>query len=695
MILFKKFFICFLLVFAFLFSGCKKDTYAHTNSLIHETSPYLLKHAHNPVNWKPWSDSIFKEAEKQKKLIIVSIGYSSCHWCNVMEEETFSNDTVAQIMNTNFVSVKVDREERPDVDHIYMTALQLMKGAGGWPLNMILLPNGQPLYGGTYHTKNEWLSTIKIVDSLYKQDPDRALKYAQEITTRIKEINQYHKKDNPEITFDKKTLKEAISFWKLKWDLKYGGNLDNQKFMLPSGISYLLDYGILNNDTETLKFVELTLDNIALRGVYDHIEGGFFRYSTDPKWEVPHFEKMLYDNAQLVSLYSKAYKVFKKPIYRERIIETINFLNNKFKNESNVYQSALDADLKGEEGGFYTFSEEQITESIKNNKSLFNSYFNINSQNKEGVEKYHLFRTKTDSTFAHDNNIELQDLKIITSEWKNKLKTIRYKRPLPLKDDKIITSWNALTIEALADASSALGDKSYLDQAETTYAALLKYAFNKEYLLHSFKLNSKPIKGFLDDYAFLTSSALKLYSLTGNTEYLEKANYLNKIILNDFKVHDSPFFKYNSQDNLIAPIISINDGVLPAANAVMAKNLFQLSALFYNDDFFNKSKNMSTSMTELIESEPVSYPSWQSMQLQLTYPFYDIAITGSNSKEISRELNLLHLPNTLIFFEATKNNIPLFESRWISEKTLIYICEQRSCKFPVENVPDALKLINY
>ena len=680
------------------FASCKKNQeekvrYAHTNALIHETSPYLLKHAHNPVDWQPWSTTAFEEAQEQNKLVLISIGYSSCHWCTVMEEETFSNDTVAKLMNSNFINIKVDREERPDVDQVYMTALQLMTGSGGWPLNMILLPNGEPLYGGTYHTQQEWLQTLKNIDSLYKDNPQRALNYAQEVTTHIQELNTHTQEKEASAGIQRDSIKKQVQNWKTNWDLKYGGNSGTQKFMLPPSLNFLMDYALLNKDKNTLDYVETTLDNIALKGVYDHLGGGFFRYSTDERWEIPHYEKMLYDNAQLISTYAKAYKLFKKPLYKSRIVETIAFLNRDFKNESEVYQAALDADLDGKEGAYYTFSNQELSKAIKTEKTRFDSYYTIKTENP--AKAYHLFKTQTDSAFAAANQMSLEELETLKSTWNQNLLALRSKRALPVKDDKIIVSWNALTIEALGDAYAATGNESYLNQAETTYAELLKNAWKDQTLIHSYKPNSKTIKGFLDDYAFLASASLKLYSLTGTEKYLTYAQEMTSKAIADFNLENAPFFKYTSEDNLISPIVTTNDGVMPSANAVLAKNLFLISNITYEESFMQTAKAMLVALSTDIGKSPWSYAQWQELQLNLAFPFYDVAIAGTHSQALGKALHHYNLPNTLILFTTHKSSIPVFEDRWVADQTYIYICEQRSCKFPVKTVEEALKLMEY
>lgn len=688
----------FLVLTVLSFTACKKEVdsqkeYAHTNALIHETSPYLLKHAHNPVDWKPWSDTLFDYARQQQKLVLLSIGYASCHWCTVMEEETFSNDSVAAFMNTNFINVKVDREERPDVDHVYMTALQLMRGSGGWPLNMILLPDGNPVYGGTYHTRDEWMTSIKMIDSLYREDPKRAKEYASEVTRRIQELNSGNSTNSKE-KITQETLADGVNNWQKNWDFKNGGFGNNQKFMLPASLNYLLDLAHLTQNQEILAFVELTLNKIALGGVYDHLDGGFYRYSTNAEWSVPHFEKMLYDNAQLISLYSKAYKAFKKPLYKQRVTETIQFLNAYFKTEAGDYISALDADLEGEEGAYYLFSEDEL-KTISEEPQLFRNYYNIASKNRTDEGLYNLYLSKTDTVFVKENNLKGDEFNTLKSSWKNDLKAIRKKRQFPLKDDKIIVSWNAMMIEALGDAYAATADADYLRQAEETFQVLTTKAWKNEVLIHSYKPGSKPVAGFLDDYSFLSAAALKLYTLTGKFDYLHTAKDLSSQTLSRFEIENSSFYKYNSQDNLIAPIVITNDAVMPSANAVLANNLLLLSNIFYDDDLAAKANAMLAAIQPEVESAPDAYAHWQYVALKKIFPFYDVAIAGPQSKALSLDLHKYYTPNALVIFEEIETEIPVFESRYVNGKTLIYICEQRSCKYPVSTVSEALGLMNY
>lgn len=417
-----------LLLFVF---GCKdtpsKSNHAYTNSLINETSPYLLQHAHNPVDWQPWSDSALEEAVKTNKLLIVSIGYSSCHWCHVMEKETFADENIARIMNERFINIKVDREERPDLDHVYMTAVQLMQGNGGWPLNVILLPNGKPVYGGTYHTNEQWKEVLDKITDLYQTDPQKLTDYADKISSGIHATNVIEpKNDNTHLTKD--ALDLSVNNWQKNWDSKWGGDLGNQKFIKPHSLEFLMDYAKLTHNDTVKRHVENTLDNIASGGIYDHVGGGFFRYSTDPYWKVPHFEKMLYTNAQLISLYSKAYKVYKKVQYKTIVEETIAFLEREMKSQNGGYHSAIDADSEGKEGGYYQWKEEELQHILKEEYSLFSTYYDLGtSESSEKETSFSIQQSSNDSIFGAQNDILPEKLVLLKTKWQELLFNERQK----------------------------------------------------------------------------------------------------------------------------------------------------------------------------------------------------------------------------------------------------------------------------
>jgi len=687
------------LILLTILASCKNQSkkevseHKYTNALINETSPYLLQHAHNPVDWRAWSQNALDEAKEQNKLVLVSIGYSSCHWCHVMEEETFENDSIAQLMNANFVNIKVDREERPDVDQIYMTAVQLMKGNGGWPLNVITLPNGKPLYGGTYHTKEQWKKVLTEISRLYNEDPEKAAQYSDMVVEGIQEVNLIAPSDDF-TQLNKEVIFNSIRNWKPLWDEVWGGDTREEKFMLPSNLDFLIDYGLLAKDEAALEHVERTLDKIALGGIYDHIGGGFFRYSTDSKWKVPHFEKMLYDNAQALSLYSKAYQVFKKPLYKEVILGTIEFLEREMKNPEGGYYAALDADSEGEEGKFYVWTVPELKSILANDFELFAAYYTIEEQAVWEKENYVLHRLMDDTQFLEEHPISKSALENLKIKWKTKLMKARAKRIRPRTDDKILTSWNALLMNGYLKAYTALGTGTLLDNSEDILQFVLTNSYQNEQLGHSYKKDSKHIDAFLEDYSLLANAALNLYSATLNTQHLTLAQELTRTAQQKFNDQSSGMYTYNEGDKLIAKLIKTDDGVIPSSNAIMAHNLFQLGHMLYNKDDLEKSKTMVSSMVGVSQETPYSYAKWNSLLLNMSYPFYEVAVVGENAESVIKNMGANHVPNILLVGSTTESNLPLFEGRFSEDGTFIYVCQDNTCKLPVKTVEEALHILD-
>ena len=682
-----------ILFYLLFFVACKDnkaqiEDHAFTNNLINETSPYLLQHAHNPVNWKPWSDLVFEEAAKEDKLVIISIGYSSCHWCHVMEEETFEDEKVAEIMNKDFISIKVDREERPDVDQVYMTAVQLMTGDGGWPLNVIVLPNGKPIYGGTYHTNKQWIQILEKISGLYSDDPKKASEYADMVVKGVQDVNLIEVPNEfEELSIE--AIQEGIARWKPYWDLQWGGSSGAEKFMLPSNLDFILNYSMLSKDEVASSHVKTTLEQIAKGGVYDHVGGGFYRYSTDPQWNIPHFEKMLYDNAQLISLYSKSYTHFKDPLYKKIVMETINFLQKEMKNPEGGYYAAIDADSEGEEGKYYVWTDEELKNYIDNRFDLFSAYYNTAESKRMEGGKIVLRKNDDDAVFAATHQITLAELKEFEEGWKTKLLKARTTRVKPRIDDKIIVSWNALLINAYVDAFKAFGNAEHLKEAQSLFQTIKKAAYKDDKLIHSYKTGSKRTEGFLEDYAFLANASLNLYSASMNSEYLSFAQQLTRTAKEEFK-DDSSFYKYSSNSTLIAKIIKNDDGVIPSPNAVMAHNFFVLGHIEYNKEYLKHAKTMLTAMQPLIKEQIVIYTAWADLALKNVYPYYEIAVVGKDAENIRKELTRQYLPNTLVVASEQESELPLFKGRYVEDGTYIYVCRDNTCKLPVDNVKDAL-----
>ena len=678
-----------------LLSSCKEDSktaseHTFTNDLVHETSPYLLQHAHNPVHWRAWNPEIFEEAQKANKLVLVSIGYSSCHWGHVMERETFEDEEVAKLMNDNFISIKVDREERPDVDQVYQTAIQLIGQNGGWPLNVITLPNGKPLYLGTYLPKEQWNLVLSKVNQMYTENPEEANTYANELSRGIQETNLFEVSSDFE-KLTKEAVKSGVQNWKQQWDLELGGNQGSQKFMIPNALSFLLDYAILEEDESALQYVENTLDKMAQGGIYDHVGGGFYRYSTDPQWSVPHFEKMLYDNAQAISLYAKAYTIFQKPAYKDVVYESIAYLEREMKHEGGGYYATLDADSDGEEGQFYVWTLPELQSVLEEDMPLFSSYYNMNQENSWEKDTYILHAVGDDASFLKSNSLSAAEFTKKKKIWKTKLLEARTSRVRPTTDDKILTSWNALLINGLTDAYTAFGEESFLKRATSIYNFIKTNSYADGHLLHSFKEGSKRKEGFLEDYAFLIDASLKLYSTTLDTAYLDFSEELTTIVMKDFSDTSSGMFTFNKDQKLISRIIKTNDGDIPSPNSVMAHNLLQLGHINYNTDYINQSKTMLTTLLPLVTEYTDGYAHWSSLLLHVTHPYFEIAVVGENSKSLVRLLQEKHLPNTLIVGTAQESEAELFKDRYVEGETFIYVCQNSTCKLPVKTVEEALQ----
>lgn len=674
------------------------DTPAYTNDLINETSPYLLQHAHNPVNWRAWSPEIFEEAQKENKLVLVSIGYSSCHWCHVMEAETFEDEEVAKMMNENYISVKVDREERPDVDQVYQTAIQLIGQSGGWPLNTITLPNGKPLYLGTYLPKEQWNEVLLKINALYRENPEEANSYADGLSQGIQETNLLEISAEFE-KLTKEALQTSIDNWKPEWDADFGGDKGSQKFMSFNALNFLLDYAVLTKDEESLKHVKNTLDKMAYGGIYDHIGGGFFRYSTDPQWKVPHFEKMLYDNAQAIGLYSKAYTIFKEPIYKDIVFETVTFLNREMKNPDGGYYATLDADSDGEEGKFYVWTKEELKSVLGNNFDLFGKYFNIQEPNVWEDGKYILYTNGNDKDLLTDNGMSktvfngmsetaFTELKL---EWKSRLLEARQSRVRPNTDDKILTSWNALLITGLTQAYETFGDALLLNNATIAYDFIKSKSYSNGKLLHSYKEGSKQNASFLEDYTFLAEASLQLYSATTIVKYADFSKELTEVVERDFTDKASGMYTFSKNQELISKIIKTNDGDIPSANSVMAHNLFRLGHIFYNTEYLSKSKTMLTTLLPRVTEYPNGYAHWNSLLSNVTYPYFEIAVVGKNAEQLVKQLQEKYIPNALIVGSTSESEAPLFKDRYFEDETFIYVCQNSTCKLPVKTVEEAIK----
>ena len=691
--------ISFFLLLIIMINSCSEKTSKMSNNLINETSPYLLQHAYNPVDWNPWNKQYLEKAKKENKLVIISIGYSSCHWCHVMEKESFEDSLVASIMNEKYISIKVDREERPDVDQVYMNAVQLMTGSGGWPLNVVTLPDGRPIWGGTYFPKDQWINALTQISDLYNKEPERFINYADTLEKGIKSLDIITTNDNQELSSI--DIDKHIGSLVNKIDKKNGGFSGAPKFMMPNNIHFLLRSAYQNNDKETLKLVNLTLEKMAYGGVYDQIGGGFSRYSTDEKWHIPHFEKMLYDNAQLISLYSDAYLITNNELYKNVVYETINFVLKELTNSNGGFYSSIDADSKSldgkeNEGAYYVWKEDELKKLLKDEFIVFSDYYNINKYGYWEDDNYVLIKNKSDAAFAKAHNLSKEEMSKKIDTWKKILIKARDKRSRPNIDDKILTSWNGLMIDAFIDAYRVFKDKDFLDVASSSAEFILKNMKKSDGgLYHSHKDGKSKINGYLEDYATTIQAFLNLYENTLDEKWLNTSNDLIKYTYKNFFNAETNMFYFTSKldDKLISRTVEFRDNVIPSSNSIMANNLFKLSHYFDNKKYLNSSQQMANNIKDQIALYPSGFSNWMNLILNINKNFYEIAVVGNTAIEKIKELNENYLPNKIIIGSLESNPLPLLKNRFVEGETYIYVCVNKACKMPVKTVKEALKLI--
>ena len=691
-----------ILILFFILISCNSEILMNKeNNLINESSPYLLQHAKNPVNWNPWDNKYLNIAEKQNKLVIISIGYASCHWCHVMERESFQDSAVAKLMNEKFISLKVDREERPDIDQVYMNAIQLMTGSGGWPLNVIALPDGRPIWGGTYFSKEQWLSALNQISVIYEKEPEKFTSYADKVQEGINSLNIVDPAIDDFESIDLLKYSEKLID---SIDLKFGGFNGAPKFMMPNNLDFLLRYSVQENNLKAKNIILESLDKMAYGGIFDHIEGGFSRYSTDEKWHIPHFEKMLYDNAQLMSLYSKGFKVSNKKQFKKVVYKIHEYINKEMKDNSGGFYSSLDADSKIDEnnyveGAYYSWSFSELKNLIKEDFDLFSKYYNVNHYGywKE-EDKYVLINNVSDTEFISEHNLTGEVFNEKLSNWVSILKEAKKDKKKPSLDYKIVTSWNGLMISGYVDAYKAFNDEIFLNEAiesaEFIYKSLTK---NDGGLFHNYVNGKSKVNGYLEDYATIIQASLDLYEITLNQKWIERALKLSEYVIKNFSNDESALFYFTSKkdEELITRTIEFRDNVIPSSNSIMAKNLFKLYHYFDKQEYFDLSKRMALSVTNEFELYPSGYSNWFDLIYNLKSKFYEVAIVGENAIEKATELNKKYLPNKLVIGSTSSSDLPLLQNRFINDKTLIYVCVNKACKMPTENLDESINMINF
>jgi len=682
-------------ILLFCVNGCKAqedEIKKMRNKLAGESSPYLLQHADNPVDWYPWGAEALDKAKTENKLVIISIGYAACHWCHVMEHESFEDTSVAQVMNDFFVSIKVDREERPDVDQIYMDAAYLITGRGGWPLNVIALPDGRPVFAGTYFRKDDWLRVLIYFKDLYNKEPETFDQEAGKLTKAIKEIRIPGIVDKNS-AFTKDDLEEAFEKIISSIDFTNGGTIGAPKFPMPGIFDFLLRYYFHTKNTKALDAVTITLDKMSSGGIYDHIGGGFARYSTDEIWKVPHFEKMLYDNGQLVSLYSNAYKETGSEHYKKVVYETLDFIEREMTDKSGGFYSSLDADSEGEEGKYYVWTKSEIDDFLGESSEIFCDYFSVTSiDNWEGNNI--LFITQQKQNLVKKYKIDEELFDKIISESKKILFEERNKRIRPGLDDKILTGWNALMLKGFVDAYSAFGEKKYLNAALKNGEFIIREMMSEDGRLNrNYKNGKSSINAFLDDYAYTIEAFISLYEITFNEEWIYTAKKLTEYAIHHFKEKNTDFFFYTSNidEPLIARKIDFSDNVTPASNSSMALALFKLSHFFYSEQYEALALNMLNSMKQFAVTNPAFHSYWLAAALSLVFQYFEVGIIGDNYELEKENIFKMYLPNIILFGGRDAGTLEILKDRYVPDKTLFYVCENRVCRLPVEFLDDALK----
>ncbi len=620
------------------------------NQLGKESSLYLLQHAKNPVNWNAWSTAAFQKAKKENKLVLISIGYSACHWCHVMEHECFENIELAAFMNQHFINIKVDREERPDIDQVYMIALQLMTKQGGWPLNCFTLPDGRPIYGGTYFPKDQWLQVLKSLIHAFNNELPKVLEYASQLQEGIEQSDLVDL-PQPIKKIEHKKLEDMLFRWSKNFDEREGGPSKAPKFPLPSNYLFLLEFAKNFKDKKVEQHVFLSLDKMLAGGIYDQIGGGFSRYSVDMEWKVPHFEKMLYDNAQLLALYSNAYKYSKNEEYKKMVYQTIDWLEREMKDDSGAFYSALDADTEGEEGKFYCWEKEELEVALGAHFAWVSEYYSINQRGYWEDKKYILLRSQSDEAFAKKRNWSKEELRKKVEQVNETLLNERNKRTRPGLDTKCLTSWNAMTITGLCAAYSAFVEKRFLDLAEKTALWIEKSQFkNKDTLYHNFAKNKACIDGFLEDYSFVISAFISLYQVSADLKWLNLARTLADKVVRDFMHPESKMCYFTTKTStLIARKMDVHDNVIPSSNSVMAENFYLLGIYYKNEKWQDISKQMLANVYDGMEQYGAAYSNWALLLLRHLKGNEVINCIDLDENDATKMLGMIHY-TTLISF---------------------------------------------
>jgi len=662
------------------------------NALSRAASPYLRQHQDNPVEWVEWNDAAFARAKNENKLVVVSVGYAACHWCHVMAHESFEDAEIAAVMNRHYICIKVDREERPDVDQIYLEAVQLMTGRGGWPLNCFLLPDGRPVYGGTYFRPEQWKDVLERLTEVWQREPEAVALQAEQITAHLRKSDSQGK--GAEIRREAPGEIRAISWpqayesFSMRFDKVRGGRGSAPKFPMPCEWQFLLRYGMYAKDSKCLEQVTLTLDKMAAGGIYDHLAGGFARYSTDSEWKVPHFEKMLYDNAQLLELYAEAGAALREPRYLETALGIAEFLEAELAADGGGYCSALDADSEGEEGRYYVWTSAELKTVLKDRFAWFADFCGVDGEGLWEEDRNILLRH-----FSLDDLAEKQGWtrKRAEENWESArrdLSAVRARRLRPMLDDKVLTSWNGLLLKAFAAAYRHTGEEGLRQKAARLADFLLQHAARPGGgLWHRGWHGDFAIEGFLEDYAFLAEGLIELYQCTFSEPYLEAARKVADYALAHFSDPDSPllFFTADNAPQVLVRKKETQDNVIPSSNAAFARMLLLLGEYYLEPRYRDRAESMLSVVRREFPSYAPVYAAWSDILFLEERPAVTFAVVGPDAENFLRAMTGSYSPHLRLAGSSGESSLPLLRDKHRAGVTLAFRCQHGTCDLPEEN----------
>ncbi|MFM1808692.1 MAG: hypothetical protein RLZZ242_1417 [Bacteroidota bacterium] len=677
-----------------------------TNALSKASSPYLKQHQYNPVEWVEYADDLLAKAQRDQKLLLISIGYAACHWCHVMERECFEDEGVAKLMNRYFICIKIDREERPDIDHLYMDALQLMTGSGGWPLNIVALPDGRPFWGATYLPKERWVAALSDLQQLFVNERERVLEYATSLSRGLKAMAETPSVGEQHAPWGTQDFELVFDTLLKDMDTEYGGFKGAPKFMMPSTLEFALHAHLTQSNEALFKQLQITLDRMSYGALFDPINGGFSRYSVDHRWHVVHFEKMAYDNAQLLSLYAKTFAVTKNNWYQQVALKTFEFLKDWLydSNLKGFYASidadSMDASEKLVEGAYYRFTLEELQSALGDLYERFAQVYHFDTMGHWENGYYLLFRTQSNFEIAKTLGISIETLELELKRGFEQLKQVQQKRNKPACDHKILSSWNALIVSSLTHCYRYLEvDKSKKDEffsLASATAQMLSDRIAENGRLWRVKNTDTAIDGVLEDYALCIQCFIDLYELSFDSKYMEKAEQLTHFVFEHFKGPEG-FFYYTSdlQKQLVRRTIEVEDNVISSSNAVMARNLYRLGALLATPELREQASALLAAMRPQMIKHPRSYSFWLQVALLDQLNFYKIAIIGEDALQLASEIQRHFLPNTVLSAAKRPTSRGLLNRTTDLKQTFIFACINGSCSLPLTTAEALLNHITH